>query len=142
MKSFTLFAVLSSLLVLTNAQTNSRAVLDNDYDNPTRPINNVACGDQLSSRFGFTTFSSVPSFPNIGGAFAVSNASSPNCGSCWQISVPGSENPAIFFTAIDTAGDGFNLSEESLLTIAGQEGVNAGSAQVEATEVDPTLCGL
>jgi hypothetical protein len=58
----------------------------------------------------FTTFGSLPTFPNISAADAIAGWNSPQCGTCWKITYKGKSVTVI---AIDHA-DGFNLSLEAL----------------------------
>ncbi|THH06390.1 hypothetical protein EW145_g4119 [Phellinidium pouzarii] len=103
-------------------------------------MSTVSCSDGpegLESRF--PTFGSVPTFPNIGGASAIAGWGSASCGTCWSLSYQGA---TIFVTAIDHADDGFNLSEEALNTLTDGNAVFDGAVQVDAVQVDASLCGL
>ena len=122
------------------AQT-QRAGFDTVYDNPNGDMNTVSCStglNGLSSRF--PTFGSLPTFPNIGGSSAIAGFGSAECGSCWQITFPTTNN-TIIVTAIDHAGDGFNLSQEALDALTNGNAVALGTVQVNAVEVDRSLCG-
>lgn len=95
MKSFSTFAtsiaILSAFAVQTQAQSTVSVSFDNTYDNASGSLNTVACSNGpngLESK-GFTTFGSLPSFPNIGGAQVISGFNSPNCGTCWKLEFNG-----------------------------------------------------
>ena len=64
---------------------------DQTYDNASGSLDTVACSDGpngLETK-GYTTFGSLPHFPNIGGAAAVAGWNSPQCGTCWQLTYNG-----------------------------------------------------
>ena len=108
------------------------------YDNSQSSTNIVACSNLTPK---FPTLGSFPTFPNIGGAHAVSGFGSPECGSCWNITDP-KTGVSIIATAIDTAGVGFDLSLAALNTLTKGNAVGPGSAQVTAYKVDASKCGL
>ena len=137
MKSFTLFSSLFPLAALTSAQTLQRLTYSQIYDNAGDSIDNAACGDQLSSKW--PTFGSIPTFPAIGGSYAVGNFASPNCGSCWLLQNQ-TKDVSVYFTAIDFAAEGFISSEETFFQIGGEAGLQAGSIEVWATQVDESNC--
>lgn len=131
------FSILSVLLLAGSAfAVTETATFDTVYDDAANSLDIVSCSNLVSS---FPTFGSIPTFPNIGGSFAVTGFASPGCGTCWQLSANGS---TIFFTAIDHAGDGFNLSEESLNALTNGQAVRVGSAQVDAVQVHISNCGM
>ncbi|KAI0303334.1 Cerato-platanin [Multifurca ochricompacta] len=134
----TLFAVVSA------AATHSTVVnvrYDTVYDDPNRSLNIVACstGENGLLTKGFTDFGSLPTFPNIGGAEAVEGWNSEQCGSCYRLS-HGARS--IHVTAIDAAGDGFNIGLEALNELTGGEGENLGIISARATRVHQSHCGL
>jgi hypothetical protein len=116
------------------------------YDVPTFSLGAVACSDGKNglTTKGFTSFDSLPTFPRIGGASAIEGYNSTSCGSCWKLSYTRSDNTTttIYITAIDHAGDGFNLGEGALKLLGGQEAVDAGHIQAEATLVERWYCGF
>lgn len=131
------FSIFSVLILAGSAfALTEKATYDPVYDNPANSLNIVSCSNLVSQ---FPTFGSVPTFPNIGGAFVVTGFASPGCGTCWKLSANGS---TIYFTAIDHAGDGFNLSEESLNVLTDGQAVRLGFAEVYAEEVDKSYCGI
>jgi Cerato-platanin len=103
-------------------------------------MNSVACSNGangLESRF--PTFGSLPSFPYIGGAFDVV-WNSTNCGGCWSLTNP-TTGVMINLTAIDAAGSGFNIAEEAFEKLTNNQ-TAAGSVDVVAYKVSPSVCGL
>ncbi|KAE9403830.1 Cerato-platanin [Gymnopus androsaceus JB14] len=116
---------------------------DTIYDIGSESLDVVACSDGVNGLLtkGFTTFNSLPSFPNIGAFAAVTEWDSPNCGTCWEI-VWGDSAP-LYALAIDVAGTGLiNLSEEAMNTVTGGLAVELGSVAVTSTQVDASKCGL
>ncbi|KAN0141229.1 Cerato-platanin [Lactarius tabidus] len=118
-----------------------RVGYDTVYDNPNTSLSTVACSDGSNGMLtkGYTTFGSLPSFPNIGSAQAVAGWNSPSCGSCWQISYGGK---LIYFTAIDHADNGFVTSSKAMNTLTKQQAQNLGVIDANATQVSGSSCGL
>ena len=115
-----------------------RAAFDNRFDNPTYSLNNVACSNGANGLAAkYPTFSTIPSYPYIGGAWDVA-WNSPNCGGCWSITNP-ANGKWIYMTAVDTAGHGFNLGTEAFKALNG--GVK-NTIDVVATKVDRSFCKL
>ncbi|TFY80993.1 hypothetical protein EWM64_g3012 [Hericium alpestre] len=114
---------------------------DQTYDNAGQSLSTVACSDGPNGLLtkGFTTFGSLPSFPNIGAAQAVAAWNSPNCGTCWRLTYNGT---SINVIAIDHAGDGFNLSLEAMNKLTNGQAVFDGVVQATATQVAASACGL
>lgn len=134
----TLAASLALFAGATFAQQTETASFDNTFDNAGGSTDTVACSN-LDSQF--PDFGSFPTFPNIGGAFAISGFGSAECGSCWQLTFPGTGN-TIFVTAIDHTDDGFNLSEAALNTLTNGQAEQDGRVNVTAEQVDASNCGL
>ena len=78
---------LSSLLVLATSALAVRVSYDPVYDNRNQSLDTVLCstGSNGLETKNFTTFGSLPNFPNIGGAEAVTGFNSPACGTCWAL---------------------------------------------------------
>ncbi|KAH8991580.1 Cerato-platanin [Lactarius akahatsu] len=129
------FAALFSVASAVNVR------YDTAYDNAQGSLSTVACSDGSNGLLtkNFTTFGSLPSFPNIGAAQAVGGWNSPACGSCWTISFGGK---SINVIAVDHAGDGFNLSLEAMNTLTNGHAQELGVINAQATQVDPSQCGL
>jgi hypothetical protein len=113
------------------------------FDIPIIPSTTPACGLRLL-RAGYPTFGSIPSFPNIGGSFAVREFFSPLCGSCWNLSYTRSDETisSIYVTAMDHANDGFILSHGGFVNLGGQQAVAGGKINAEALRVNGSYCGL
>ena len=117
---------------------------NNFYDNKYQSLSNVACSDGVNGLVtrGFTTFDSLPTFPNIGGVFAVERWNSTECGSCWALTWEGT-GVTIHVTAIDTVYSGFDISDAAVNTLTGgNAGPSFSEVDVDATQVDPSYCGL
>ena len=110
------------------------------YDNKNGSLNSVACSNGANGLAGrFATFGDIPSFPFIGGAFDVV-WNSPNCGACWSLTNTAT-GVSISITAVDTAGSGFNIAQEAFVVLNGGQ-IGQGVADVVATKVSPSVCGL
>ena len=149
MKLFTTVVVLGTLGALSAlptflAKTESLSY-DKVYDNPKGSLDSVACSDGpygLTTR-GYTTFGSLPSFPNIGGAFDIAGWDSPHCGSCWKLtytSATGSKS--INVTAIDVSPAGFNVAFAAMNNLTNGQATFLGRVKVKAVEVPASSCGL
>jgi Cerato-platanin len=125
--------------VLVSASSSSSSVgYDPEYDNGAISVDSVTCSGALKAK-GYTTFGSLPSFPHIGGAYVVEGSSSPSCGTCYELSYT---DKTIYVTAIDSAGQGFNIAQKALEALGGQEAVDAGHISASAKEVDGSNCGF
>jgi hypothetical protein len=136
------FATIALLPAVAFAQ---RATWDSFFDNSSNTLNNVACSDGANGLLtkGYTTFGSLPSFPYIGGASAV-EWNSPNCGTCWEITYtnPKGVPKTIHILAIDTAGQGYNLSKEAMDELTGGQADELGSVAVTSKKVASSVCGM
>nr|CEH24656.1 cerato-platanin 2 [Heterobasidion irregulare] len=115
---------------------------DNTYDNGSGSMNSVACSNGpkgLVERF--PTFSDLPTFPYIGGAFAVGSWSSPNCGSCWSLTYP-QTGVTIKLIAIDTSGVGFNAAQAAMDKLTGGKANQLGRIEVNAYQLPASECKL
>jgi hypothetical protein len=113
------------------------------YDNPSTSMNNVACSNGQNGLVtkGFPTFGSLPDFPNVGGAYAIGAWNSPECGSCWQLTYPGTGN-SIWVTAIDTVYSGFDISLAAMNSLTNGQAQQFSYIDVESTQVDESYCGV
>ncbi|KAF8329040.1 Cerato-platanin [Amanita rubescens] len=140
---------LASLLAFVTVPVlgQTTAAYDAAFDNGAASLNTVACSrgpNGLESR-GFTTFSSVPTFPNIGGAYNVEGFNSPACGTCWQLTYtgPAGVSKSINITAVDRApANSFTLSLEALNTLTNNQGVALGRVPITAVRLPASACGL
>ena len=120
--------------------TTLRTTYDTTYDNKNGSLNSVACSNGANGLAGrFATFGDTPSFPFIGGAFDVV-WNSPNCGACWSLTNTAT-GVSISITAVDAAGSGFNIAQEAFVVLNGGQ-IGQGVADVVATKVSPSVCGL
>ncbi|KAH9174936.1 immunomodulatory protein [Lactarius sanguifluus] len=97
------------------------------YDNPQASLNNVACsnGNNGLVTKGFPTFGSLPSFPGIGAAKALTFGGN-----------------SIYITAIDTVGDGFDISLAAMNILTNGQAQKLDVVNAQATQVDNSFCGL
>jgi len=108
------------------------------YGNPNGNTNNVSCSDGLAPLYPH--FRNFPLFPNIGGAFNIKWGSPNNCGECWKLTHL-KTHKTIYFTAIDTATTGFNISRESFMALNGGK-LGSGTLKAEANLIPRHLCGF
>ncbi|KAI9437792.1 Cerato-platanin [Lactarius psammicola] len=136
-----LISTIIPLVALFSVASAVNVRYDTAYDNSQASLSTVACSDGVNGLLtkGFTTFGSLPSFPNIGAAQAIGGWNSTACGSCWKISFGGQ---SINVIAVDHAGDGFNLSLEAMDTLTNGRAKEFGVIDAQATQVDKGLCGL
>lgn len=138
------FTKLASIVVLAASGSalaqvvSTTTTYSNAYDDADASTNIVACSNLEPQH---PTLGSFPTFPNIGGSFAIAGFESPNCASCWEITYEPT-GVTITMTAIDHAAEGFNLSEEALDTLTNGMGEQIGLANVTATRVPEANCGL
>ncbi|KAG2353744.1 Cerato-platanin [Suillus spraguei] len=136
--------VLLSVLALPAFAMQVEVTYDNFYDNAATSLENVACSNGANGLLtkGFTTFGSLPSFPNIGG-IPSATWNSPLCGTCWKLeyTTPTGIYESIYITAVDDAYT-YNLSEESFNKLTDNTGYAAGKVAATATQVAKSFCGL
>ena len=108
---------------------------------PPSPAQLVRAERRVRLPAGFTTFSSLPTFPNIGGAPEVTGFDSPNCGTCWNLTFTPT-GQTITVTAIDVATAGVNIALEAMNTLTGGRAVDLGRVNATVVEVDKTLRGF
>ncbi|KAG2129129.1 Cerato-platanin [Suillus clintonianus] len=137
---FTLVTLLSAL-VLPAFAVPGYVTYDPVYSNAGTSLTTVSCSDGANGLLtkGYTTFGSIPSFPNIG-AIPGATWNSPLCGTCWRIkyTAPGGGTTTIFMTAVDAATT-YNVSP---LTFYELTGLGYGKFAVEATQVAASYCGM
>ena len=114
---------------------------DPTYDTKSQSLATVSCSDGANGLLtkGFTTFSSLPSFPFIGGAAAIPGWNSTACGTCWNLSFNGT---SINVLAIDHAAQGFNIAQEALDKLTNGNAVALGRVNAVAKQVAASVCGL
>ncbi|KIL67020.1 hypothetical protein M378DRAFT_159980 [Amanita muscaria Koide BX008] len=136
------FAPLLTLLLAALA-TGDSVSYDPIYDQGSTSLSTVACSDGpngLETK-GYTTFSSLPAFPNIGGVPAIAGWNSPNCGTCWQLTYTpaGASAISIYVLGIDHSV-GYNIALEAMNTLTNGQAVDLGRVDVAAVQVDPSNC--
>ncbi|KZV70896.1 Cerato-platanin [Peniophora sp. CONT] len=131
----------ATVLALVAAASTTVVKYDPVYNNPSQSLDTVACSDGSNGLLnkGFTTFSSLPSYPNIGASQYVGGWNDADCGSCWNITYQGKST---FFTAIDVATSGIVTSQTSLDKITGGHAVEYGQITASVQRVASSLCGL
>ena len=136
MKFTSTIVSLAALFAVASADT---VRFNTFYDNPGTSLNNVACSNGKNGLVtkGFTTFGSLPSFPSVGGVFAVKGWNSTECGSCWKLTY-GSES--IYVTAIDTISDGFDISLKAMNILTNNQAQKLNSIDAQATQVATSFC--
>lgn len=143
MKFSAIFASLSMFSSLAYATT---VAYDTTYDNGGTSLTVVACSDGANGLItrGFTTFGSLPHFPHIGAASAVTGWNSPNCGTCWELTYTNSSGIAktINIIAIDVAGAGFNIAQKAMDELTNGNAVQFGRVDVASKQVAASVCGL
>lgn len=132
------------ILALTAAVSSAFAVTvsyDQTYDNKNGDLHTVACSDGPNGLLtkGFSTFGSLPHFPNIGGAAAVGGWNSAQCGSCWKLTYNGR---SITVLAVDHTDAGFNIALEAMNTLTNNQAEFLGRIDATATQVAASQCGL
>ena len=134
-----------ALTLLAAASTTFAATVtvsyDETYDNSAGSLTTVACSDGPNGLItkGFSSFGSLPHFPNIGGAAAVAGWNSAQCGSCWQLTYNGR---SINVLAIDHTDSGFNIALAAMNTLTNNQATFLGRVNANATQVAASVCGL
>ncbi|KAH7911907.1 Cerato-platanin [Hygrophoropsis aurantiaca] len=132
---------LAALTVPSFAQTYYSLSYDTIYDNTTLSLDYVACSDGTYGLMtkGFMTVGDLPTWPNVGGVYAVTGWDSAACGTCWEVTYG---NTTLAITAIDTASEGFNLSLQAMDVLTDEMAEELGRVEVTATQVDSSVCGI
>ncbi|KAI0657231.1 immunomodulatory protein [Cubamyces menziesii] len=114
---------------------------DQTYDSSSGSLATVACSDGSNGLLtkGYSTFGSLPHFPNIGGAAAIAGWNSDQCGTCWQLTYNGK---SINVLAIDHAESGFNIALGAMNTLTNGQAVQLGRIDATVKQVAASQCGL
>lgn len=136
----------SFVVLLTSVHAQLTVSFDQKYDNDAQSLDTVACSNGsngLETR-GFTTFGSLPKFPFIGGAPAVTGFDSPGCGTCWALTFVNAQgtSTSINVLAIDVATPNFNIALEAMNVLTNGQATFLGRVPVTAVQVDSSSCGL
>ncbi|KAN0137829.1 Cerato-platanin [Lactarius tabidus] len=132
--------IISLAALFSVASADIRVVRYNTiYDNPNYSLNGVACSNGNNGLVtNFPTLGKLPTFPGVGGVFAVSGWGSPECGSCWKLRYNGN---SIYVTAVDTISDGFDISLEAMNILTGGQAVALDSIDAHVRKVSRSFCG-
>ncbi len=131
----------AALALFTSSAFGVTVSYDPSYDVSSTSLANVACSDGANGLLtkGFSTFGSLPHFPNIGGAAAIAGWNSSSCGTCWQLTYKGK---SINVLAIDHTDDGFNIAEAALNTLTNNQAEQLGRIDATVKQVSASSCGL
>jgi len=146
MRSTAFFTALTLGLTLIPGLSAITTSYDTSYDDGSRSLATVACSDGpngLISR-GYTTFGSLPRFPHIGGAPAVTGWNSAGCGTCWTLSYTNATNVTknVTILAIDVATPDFNIALSAMNELTAGQASFLGRVPVTAVQVNASACGL
>ncbi|TVY32088.1 Protein SnodProt1 [Lachnellula subtilissima] len=135
---FPTFTTVFTLLATASAITVS---YDTGYDDGSRSLTAVSCSDGSNGLItkGYSTQSSLPTFPLIGGASTIAGWNDANCGTCYTLTYNG---VSINVLAIDHAAEGFNIAQAALDQLTGGQAVALGRVDADWTQVDVSACGL
>lgn len=137
---------LFTLAALATSALSASVRWDSVYDNPDGALTSVACSNGPHGLIPrFNKFKDLPTFPNIGGASAVTGWNSAKCGSCWKLTFnPGAGAPArtINVLAIDYTASGFNIAQTAMNNLTNGHAVEYGVVDVTSVEVPASECGL
>jgi len=140
---FALAALLSAVALRASAES-VYVTWDATYSNPSGSLYGVACSNGQNGLLaqGYTTFSSLPSFPYLGGVPGAS-WNSTLCGSCWAVkyAMPNGTQNTVYITAVDLAAT-FNLSPEAFGDLTDGTGFAPGKVRARALQVDKSKCGF
>ena len=140
--AFSLLAALFAPAALgASTATTVSVSFDQGYDNAATSLATVACSDGSHGLLtgGYTTFGSLPSFPNIGGTSVVAGWNSNQCGTCWTLAYNGT---TINVLAMDAAANGWNIGLRAMNALTGGHAQQLGRVNAVATLVDKARCGL
>ena len=113
---------------------------DETYDSSSTSLANVACSDGANGMLtkGFSTFGSLPHFPNIGGAAAIAGWNSASCGTCWRLTYNGR---SINVLAVDSSGwNTFNIGRTAMDELTNGRAVELGGVSVYYSQVNDWEC--
>jgi hypothetical protein len=145
------FSLLSAICLLTSTipffttatpvDTSVTVSYDTTYDNPNLDLLTTSCSNGPNGLVtkGYPTAGKIPNFSNVGGAFTVAAWDSPNCGACYKLTYG---TTSIYVTAIDHAGQGFNLAEAAMNALTGNMAEQLGRVTATYEDADPSNCGF
>lgn len=111
-------SALALLPLALAARTPTSISWDPVYGNGGQSLATVACSDGSNGLLtkGYTTFSSLPQYPNIGGSPTVAGWNSANCGKCYNLYYG---SVVVKVRAVDTAPGGWNVNKAVLDKLTG-----------------------
>lgn len=130
----------SGLRVLAQSTTTTLSY-DNNYDNGSLSLSQVACSDGpngLETK-NYTTLDSLHNFPNVGGVYTVSGWNSPQCGACYAVTY---SNTTVNILAVDASKTGFTVSEAAMNALTGNQAVVLGRVDVSFVLASASACGM
>jgi hypothetical protein len=135
------FSTFTNLFTLISVASAITVSYDTGYDDGSRSLTAVSCSDGANGLMtkGFTTQSSLPTFPRIGGASTIAGWNSASCGTCYSLTYNGN---TINILAMDHAAEGFNIAQEALDQLTGGQAVALGRIDAQWAQVDSSACGL
>ena len=138
--SFLVAFLLPNALGATTSTTVSVSY-DQAYDNGAASLTTVSCSDGVNGLLakGYTTFNSLPSFPNIGGTSAVPGWNSDQCGTSWSLAY---NRTTVHVLAVDSALNGWNVALQAMNNLTNGHAQMLGRVNAVATLVNSSLCGL
>jgi cerato-platanin len=141
MRFATVLAVPATILGAASAATTVPVTYEPKYDNGNFSLLGTACSDGQNGLVTkhYDTAGSLPSFPNVGGAFTVSGWNSSDCGSCYQLTW---QNNSIYVTAIDVTQQGFNIALTAMNNLTGNLAVQLGRVSASYDPADGSKCGF
>ncbi|RPA79461.1 Cerato-platanin [Ascobolus immersus RN42] len=130
---FTLLAALLPAAVF-GARVSTSISWDPIYSNGGQSLATVACSDGNNGLLtkGYSTFGSLPQFPNIGGSPTIGGWNSANCGKCYNLYY---NNAVVKVRAVDTAPGGWNVAKEVLDKLTGGRAEAVGRINGQYEEV-------
>lgn len=144
MKLANTFGFLVIFLTSVSAFTAS-ASYDTAYDDAKRSLSSVSCSDGPNGLLtrNFTTLGSLPKYPYVGGAPAVTGWNSPGCGTCWTVTYTNSNGTAksIDLLAIDGSSN-YNMPTAAMNKLTDGQAIFSGRVPVTVVNVHPSVCGL
>ncbi|KAH8592095.1 allergen Asp F13 [Bisporella sp. PMI_857] len=134
MQFLTTILSVGALVSVAHAQETVSVSYDENYDNPSLPIDNIACSNAFP---GLTTIGQIPAFANLGGAPTISGYGSPACGQCYELNYQGT---TVNVLGIDTGARGFNIALGAMNRLTNNQGIALGRVNAVYTQVDVSAC--
>ncbi|KAH6919112.1 snodprot1 [Coprinopsis sp. MPI-PUGE-AT-0042] len=138
---------LSTLLLFPFLAAAEDLTYDPWYANGREPLTSSYCSDGVNgliTKYGYSTFQEIPSYPRIGSAPAVTDVDSVGCGTCWQLTyTDGGSRKSINITAIDWAPPNvFTTSQRAMDELTNGQALNLRTVGVTVKQIPAKSCGL